>query len=160
MKENQTKAESHDNSNVLVVAEKFQTSFDESLLHTMIVDKTFYQETNLEQEVNVNLIYQTERAAGLCSFNENDIATDMGKMTSVLKLVADRYNLKNPEDRYQFQRLCRTLIRYYSYLTQIVRRFDKDMRKEYLFLYYLLGLLPVQKRNRLISTENSNTTSY
>ncbi|MBR3041220.1 MAG: type I restriction endonuclease subunit R, partial [Eubacterium sp.] len=35
----QTKAEFHDNFNVLVVAEKYQTGFDEPLLHTMIVDK-------------------------------------------------------------------------------------------------------------------------
>lgn len=100
--ETQTKAEFHDNFNVLVVAEKYQTGFDEPLLHTMIVDKKlkgvkavqtlsrlnrtctgkidtfildfankkedildafqpFYQETFLEQEVNVDLIYQTER---------------------------------------------------------------------------------------------------
>src|SRR5699024_2178111 len=35
----QTKAEFHDNFNVLIVAEKYQTGFDEPLLHTMIVDK-------------------------------------------------------------------------------------------------------------------------
>ena len=100
--ESQTKEEFHDNFNVLVVAEKYQTGFDEPLLHTMIVDKKlknvkavqtlsrlnrtcpgkvdtfvldfankkedileafqpFYQETSLEQEVNVDLIYQTEK---------------------------------------------------------------------------------------------------
>jgi len=199
--ESQTKAEFHDNFNVLVVAEKYQTGFDEPLLHTMIVDKKlknvkavqtlsrlnrtcpgkvdtfvldfankkedildafqpFYQETSLEQEVNVDLIYQTERELlDYAIYNENDIvafievwnkpgrqdAMAIGKMTSVLKPVADRYNLKNPEERYQFRRRCRTLIRYYSYLTQIVRMFDKDMHKEYLFLYYLLGLLPIEK---------------
>jgi type I restriction enzyme R subunit len=37
--ETQTKAEFHDNFNVLIVAEKYQTGFDEPLLHTMIVDK-------------------------------------------------------------------------------------------------------------------------
>ncbi len=37
--ESQTKEEFHDNFNVLVVAEKYQTGFDEPLLHTMIVDK-------------------------------------------------------------------------------------------------------------------------
>lgn len=37
--ENQTKAEFHDNFNVLILAEKYQTEFDEPLLHTMIVDK-------------------------------------------------------------------------------------------------------------------------
>lgn len=199
--ENQTKAEFHDNFNVLVVAEKYQTGFDEPLLHTMIVDKKlknvkavqtlsrlnrtcpgkvdtfvldfankkedildafqpFYQETSLEQEVNVDLIYQTERELlDYAIYNADDIeafiniwnkpgkqdATAMGKMTSALKPVADRYNLKNPEERYQFRRLCRKLIRWYGYLTQVVRMFDEDMQKEYLFLCYLIDLLPVEK---------------
>ena len=72
-------------------------------------------------------------------------ATAMGKMTSVLKPIADRYNLKNPEERYQFRRLVRKLIRWYSYITQVVRMFDEDMHKEYLFLSYLIGLLPEEK---------------
>ena len=37
--ESQTKAEFHENFHVLIVAEKYQTGFDEPLLHTMIVDK-------------------------------------------------------------------------------------------------------------------------
>lgn len=69
----------------------------------------------------------------------------MGKMTSVLKPVADRYNLKNPEERYQFRRQVRKLLRWYSYITQVVRMFDADMHKEYLFLSYLIGLLPEEK---------------
>ena len=201
--ESQTKAEFHDNFNVLVVAEKYQTGFDEPLLHTMIVDKKlknvkavqtlsrlnrtcpgkvdtfvldfankkedildafqpFYQETSLEQEVNVDLIYQTEREIrDYAIFNDDDIiafveiwnnpssqdSKAMGKMTSVLKPVADRYNLLNPEERYQFRRLCRKLIRWYSYVTQVVRMFDKDMHKEYLFLRYLIDLLPVEKED-------------
>lgn len=39
IQENQTKQEFHDNFNILIVAEKYQTGFDEPLLHTMIVDK-------------------------------------------------------------------------------------------------------------------------
>lgn len=195
--ETQTKAEFHDNFNVLVVAEKYQTGFDEPLLHTMIVDKKlkgvkavqtlsrlnrtctgkidtfildfankkedildafqpFYQETFLEQEVNVDLIYQTERELlNYAIYTNIDIeafievwnksggqeSTSMGKMTSVLKPVADRYNLKNSEERYQFRRLVRNFIKWYGYITQVVRMFDKDMHKEYLFLRYLLHLL-------------------
>lgn len=37
--ESQTKAEFHENFQILIVAEKYQTGFDEPLLHTMIVDK-------------------------------------------------------------------------------------------------------------------------
>ena len=66
----------------------------------------------------------------------------MGRMTSVLKPVADRYNKLEPDGRYQFRRLCRTIVKWYGYLSQVVRMFDKDLHKEYVFLQYLLGLIP------------------
>ncbi len=196
--ESQTKAEFHDNFNLLVVAEKYQTGFDEPLLHTMIVDKKlkgvkavqtlsrlnrtcpgkvdtfildfankqedildafqpFYQETSLGQEVNADLIYQTERELlGYAIYTSEDIetfikvwrttqgASDMGKMTSTLKPVADRYNAKNAEERYQFRRQVRQFIRWYSYVSQVVRMFDQEMHKEFLFLRYLIHLLPAE----------------
>lgn len=37
--ESQTKAVFHEQGDVLIVAEKYQTGFDEPLLHTMIIDK-------------------------------------------------------------------------------------------------------------------------
>ncbi len=196
--EEQTKAEFHDNFNVLVVAEKYQTGFDEPLLHTMIVDKKlrgvkcvqtlsrlnricagkndtfildfvntaediqeafqpFYQETMLSQEVNVDLIYKTQKELREYNlYSDNDIkafsdiyfsyarqdAKAMGKMTSALKPVADRYNKKTADERYQFRRLVRSFIKWYGYISQVCRTFDKDMHREYVFCSYLLKLLP------------------
>ena len=196
--EAQTKAEFHDNFNVLIVAEKYQTGFDEPLLHTMIVDKKlknvkavqtlsrlnrtcpgktdtfvldfvnthedileafqpFYQETFLQQEVNVDLIYQTQKELrGYGIYSDDDIeafskeyfrdgrqdAKAMGRMTSALKPVADRYNLKTQNERYQFRRQLRSLIKWYSYISQVIRMFDKDMHKEFVFCSYLIGLIP------------------
>ena len=100
--EAQTKRVFHDEGNILIVAEKYQTGFDEPLLHTMIVDKRlrdvkavqtlsrlnrtypgkedtyvldfvnmreeilaafqpYYQETVLTEEINVDLIYKTQK---------------------------------------------------------------------------------------------------
>ena len=199
--ESQTKAEFHDNFNVLIVAEKYQTGFDEPLLHTMIVDKKlksvkavqtlsrlnrtcagkvdtfvldfvntkedileafqpFYQETYLQQEVNVDLIYQTQKELrGYGIYSEDDIeafakeyfrydkqdSRAMGRMTSVLLPVAGRYNKKTPDERYQFRRQLRSLIKWYGYISQIVRMFDKDLHKEFVFCSYLINLLPVEK---------------
>ena len=196
--ENQVKQEFHDNFNVLIVAEKYQTGFDEPLLHTMIVDKKlrgvkcvqtlsrlnricpgkidtfildfvntaediqeafqpFYQETSLSQEVNVDLIYKTRkelRAYNLysdndieafCSIYYSDKKQDskmFGKMTSALKPVADRYNSKQSDDKYQFRRLVRSFIKWYGYVAQVCRMFDADLQKEYVFCSYLLRLLP------------------
>ena len=198
--ETQTKAEFHENFNVLIVAEKYQTGFDEPLLHTMIVDKKlksvkavqtlsrlnrtcpgkndtfvldfvntqedileafqpFYQETMLQQEVNTDLIYQTQRELrGYGIYSDVDIeafakeyfktgrqdARSMGRMTSILKPVADRYNQKTTDERYQFRRQIRSLIKWYSYISQVIRMFDKDLHKEFVFCSYLLGLLPTE----------------
>ena len=198
--ESQLKEEFHENGHILVVAEKYQTGFDEPLLHTMIVDKKlkgvkavqtlsrlnricegksdtfildfantkeeildafqpFYQESSLTQEVNVDLIYQTQQELrGYNLYSEEDIAAfiaewnktgsqddrALGRMTSVLKPVADGYNELNSEQRYQFRRLVRSFTRWYGYITQIVRMFDRDMQEEYLFLHYLLKLLPAE----------------
>lgn len=196
--EDQTKAEFHNNFNVLIVAEKYQTGFDEPLLHTMIVDKKlrgvkcvqtlsrlnrickgktdtfvldfvnsaeeirdafqpFYQETSLSQEVNVDLIYQTQKQLReYCIYSENDIEAFgavyfsskkqdekmMGKMTSALKPVADRYNALKDDERYNFRRLVRSFIKWYGYISQVCRMFDADMQKEYVFCSYLIRLLP------------------
>ena len=120
---------------------------EDEIDRTDILDafQPFYQETFLEQEVNVDLIYQTERELlNYAIYTNIDIeafievwnksggqeSTSMGKMTSVLKPVADRYNLKNSEERYQFRRLVRNFIKWYGYITQVVRMFDTDMHKE------------------------------
>ena len=192
--ENQTKAEFHDNYHVLIVAEKYQTGFDEPLLHTMIVDKKlkgvkavqtlsrlnrtcegkndtfildfinsvddikaafqpFYQETYLESNVNTDLLYQVQNELrGYGVYSDQDIDAfckeyfsknkSMGRMTSILKPSSDRYNNLQPDERYQFRRLCRNLVKWYGYISQVVRMFDAQLHKEYTFVSYLLKLLP------------------
>ena len=66
----------------------------------------------------------------------------MGRMTSVLLPVRDRYNKLTPDSRYQFRRLCRNLRKWYGYISQVVRMFDADLHKEYVFVSYLFDLLP------------------
>ncbi len=198
--EEQTKAEFHENFNVLIVAEKYQTGFDEPLLHTMIVDKKlrgvkcvqtlsrlnrtcpnkndtfildfvnkaddiqeafqpFYQETMLSQEVNVDLIYGLQKELRNYNiYSDNDIeafaaiyysskkqdSTMMGKMTSALKPVADRYNKMAPDERYNFRRQVRSYIKWYGYISQVCRMFDAQMQKEYVFCSYLIKLIPAE----------------
>lgn len=213
--ESQTKTEFHENFHVLIVAEKYQTGFDEPLLHTMIVDKKlrgvkavqtlsrlnrtcpgktdtfildfinkpedikeafqpFYQETMLESEVNTDLLYNVHNELrGYGIYSDNDIAAfsteyfsydkqdskAMGRMTSVLKPVADRYNKLAPDQRYQFRRLSRSFVKWYGYVSQIVRMFDKDLHKEYVFLRYLLGLIP-EEQAQMIDLEGKLRLEY
>ena len=213
--ESQTKAEFHENFNVLIVAEKYQTGFDEPLLHTMIVDKKlrgvkavqtlsrlnrtcqgktdtfvldfintrediqdafqpFYQETMLEREINTDLLYQVQNELhGYSVYSDADITAfsteyfsngkqdskSMGRMTSVLKPVADRYNKLSADDRYQFRRLCRNFTKWYNYISQVVRMFDQDLHKEYVFISYLLGLIPPET-TQMIDLEGKLQLEY
>lgn len=43
------------------------------------------------------------------------------------------------------RRWCRNVIKWYRYISQVVRMFDKDLHKEYVFLSYLLRLIPPEK---------------
>ncbi len=197
--EAQTKQIFHDEGNILIVAEKYQTGFDEPLLHTMIVDKKlrnvkavqtlsrlnrihpgkedtfildfvntkediqkafqpYYQETSLSQEINVDLIYKTQKELrAFRIYNDADIevvskiyfdptnkhiGTTQSKITNALLPIAQSYNKLSQEQRYQFRRTIRNFVKWYSYITQITRMFDKELHKEYLFCNYLSKLLP------------------
>ena len=199
--EAQTKQVFHDEGNVLIVAEKYQTGFDEPLLHTMIVDKKlrdvkavqtlsrlnrtypgkedsyildfvntkeeileafqpYYQETSLTEEINVDLIYKAQKQLREFKlYNDSDIeavtkiyfspdAKEVGsvqaKISNALLPVAKAYNELSKDDRYQFRRLIRTFVKWYNYISQIVRMFDKDLHKEYLFCSYLSKLIPAE----------------
>ena len=197
--ESQTKQVFHDEGNILIVAEKYQTGFDEPLLHTMIVDKKlrgvkavqtlsrlnrthpdksdtlvidfvnekddilnafqpFYQETFLAQEINTDLIYKTQRM--LRDFKVYDDA-DIEKVTKIyfdedkrkankiqsaitnaLLPVQHKYNELNQEQRYQFRKTCRTFVKWYGYISQITRMFDKELHDEYIFCSYLAKIVP------------------
>lgn len=198
--EGQTKSVFHDEGDVLIVAEKYQTGFDEPLLHTMIIDKklrgvkavqtisrlnrtcpgkidtyvldfvnkaediqeafqAFYTETSLESEINVDLIYQTQkklRAYQVYTDEDISVVTSIyldpglknntslqGKITNALLPIAERYNNDlDQQQRYDFRRLVRSFVKWYNYITQIVRMFDRDLHQEYIFCSYLVHLLP------------------
>lgn len=199
--EGQTKAVFHDQGDVLIVAEKYQTGFDEPLLHTMIIDKklrdvkavqtisrlnriypgkidtyvldfvnkaediqkafqAYYTETSLESEINVDLIYAAQKklrefkvytdedievvtSIYLDSANSKNNSSLQGKVTNALLPIADRYNNDlDQQQRYEFRRQVRSFVKWYNYITQIVRMFDKELHKEYIFCSYLVHLLP------------------
>lgn len=197
--ESHTKEVFHDEGNILIVAEKYQTGFDEPLLHTMIVDKKlrgvkavqtlsrlnrihsdkqdtfiidfintkedilkafqpFYKETLLSEEINTDLIYKTQKMLRAFKiYDDLDIEKvskiyfDEAKrkankiqaaITNALLPIQQKYNALNEEQRYQFRRLCRSFVKCYGYITQIVRMFDKQMHNEYIFCSYLVKVIP------------------
>ena len=179
--------------NVLIVAEKYHTGFDEPLLHSMFVDKglrgvkavqtlsrlnrcctgkvdtfvldfantaesikasfqPFYEDTWLGEDVDVNIVYKylnelknfhlwsddTEAKV----FNVYSKTQDMGKLTALFKPVMEDYMQLEEEDRFKVRFLVRAFNRFYSYMAQIVRTFDVELYKTYVFTELLFKLLP------------------
>ena len=179
--------------NVLIVAEKYQTGFDEPLLHSMFVDKglrgvkavqtlsrlnrcckgkvdtfvldfantaesikasfqPFFEDTWLGEDVDVNIVYKylnDLKAYHLWSedtekkvFDIYSKTQDMGKLTSLFKPVMEDYMQLEEEDRFKVRFLVRAFNRFYSYVAQIVRTFDVELYKTYVFTELLFKLLP------------------
>ena len=179
--------------NVLIVAEKYQTGFDEPLLHSMFVDKglrgvkavqtlsrlnrcckgkvdtfvldfantaesikasfqPFFEDTWLGEDVDVNIVYKylndlktyhlwsedTEQKV----FDVYSKTQDMGKLTSLFKPVMEDYEQLDDEDKFKVRFLVRAFNRFYSYMAQIVRTFDVELYKTYVFTELLFKLLP------------------
>lgn len=205
IQENQLKEAFHsEDFNLLIVAEKYQTGFDEPLLHTMFVDKRlrgvkavqtlsrlnrtmpgktdtfildfvntaeeiyeafqpFYEATSLKEEININLIYDTQsKLRKFHIYNDDDIQTVMklnrqakqkqndqllGRLSSVLRPVISRYS-DLPEDvQYDFRVTLRNFNKWYNYIAQIDRTFDKELLEESIFTGFLLKFIPEKQRN-------------
>lgn len=188
--------------NVIVVAEKFQTGFDEPLLHTMFVDKKlngvkavqtlsrlnrthpdkndtfvldfvneaediqaafapYFEETSLDQEIDVNLVYDTKnKLRKYVIYNRQDVENILkiynkkgpqndrllGQFTSALKPIIERYMDLPESQQYEFRVTLRNFIKWYSYISQLVRMFDKELHEEYIFAKYLVKFIPREKR--------------
>ena len=179
--------------NVLIVADKYQTGFDEPLLHTMFVAKRlkgvkavqtlsrlnrcckgkvdtyvldfcntaesikdsfqpFYEDTWLGDDIDVNIVYKylnELKAYHLWSVDTEEKVfeiysktQDMGKLTSLFKPVLEDFNNLEEEDRFKVRSLVRNFNRFYSYMAQIVRTFDVELYKTYVFTEILYNLLP------------------
>ena len=72
VKESQTKAVFHSDGSILVVAEKFQTGFDEPLLHTMIVDKKLRDVKAVQTLSRVNRIHPGKTDTYILDFVNTD----------------------------------------------------------------------------------------
>lgn len=207
VRENQLKEAFHtDNFNILIVAEKYQTGFDEPLLHTMFVDKKlkgvkavqtlsrlnrtmpgkkdtfildfvndvedieaafqpFYEQTNLREEINVNLIYDTQsKLRKFNVYNQGDIERVMklvkqaqkqqnerllGRISSMFKPIMDRYEEMNKDNQYQFRVTLRNFGKWYDYISQLDRLFDMELLEERIFTGYLLKFLPKETRENI-----------
>ena len=119
----------------------------------------YYSDAALSRHINVDLIYKTQtelrnfgvydeediEAASLVAFGKGNKRNVQGRLSSALKPAAVKYDELDDDARYQFRRKVRSFCKWYAYIAQITRMFDKDLHKEYVYLSYLQHLLEVQK---------------
>ncbi len=190
--------------NILVVADKYQTGFDEPMLHTMFVDKKlknvkavqtlsrlnrwqkdkrdtyildfsndpddiqksfepFYKGTELINPVDVNYVYTFRKDIQMFNlWNEADeenfynllanIKTQkdkLGALSAAFKITVDRYEELSEEQRFEARNKIKNFVRFYSYMAQIARTFDKELYKAYVYADYLYRLLPKDPKERV-----------
>ncbi len=189
--------------NLLVVADKYQTGFDEPLLHTMFVLKNlrgvkavqtlsrlnrccpgkkdtyvldfnnssesiqasfkpFYEDTLLSEPVDINVVYRYEndmRKYNLWSTEDEEALykvyaakqdkTSLGKIASCLKPALLAYSNLGDDEQYKVRSIIKNFVRFYAYMAQISRTFDKSLYKTYLFCEYLLKALPKNSREKI-----------
>lgn len=207
--------------NVLIVADKYQTGFDEPLLHTMFVDKKlrgvkavqtlsrlnrsykgkedtyvldfvntadeikksfqpFYEETLLSDAVDVNVVYEYDTELKKYHlWNEEDEEKvyqlyskrkqgekDLGKLASALKPALNAYETLVEDEQFKVRSLLKNFIRFYAYMAQVVRTFDRELFKTYIFaefFYRIIPKMPHQKvdlNNKLALINNKLTETF
>lgn len=190
--------------NLLIVADKYQTGFDEPLLHTMFVDKKlknvkavqtlsrlnrahkdkkdtyvldfynkpddikksfepFYKGTELINPVDVNYVYTFRKDIQMYQLwtegdeqrffdllqNINKQKDRLGALSNAFKNTLDRYEELDEEKRFEVRSKIKNFVRFYSYMAQIARTYDKDLYKAYVYADYLYRLLPKNARERI-----------
>lgn len=198
------KAFRSDDFNIMVVANKYQSGYDEPYLHSMYVDKKlrgvnavqtlsrlnrtcygkndtfvldfentdeeikksfqpFYETTELKGTTDVNYVYDLrQKLKDFMLFSDqeadefNKIMSEvgdtkkqdskaLGKITSLLKPVVDRYSDLDLDKRNKARDTMLKFTRAYGFITQLVRIDDKELFKDYLFVSHLFRLLPRNK---------------
>lgn len=190
--------------NLLIVADKYQTGFDEPLLHTMFVDKKlrnvkavqtlsrlnrahkdkkdtyvldfynkpddikksfepFYKGTELINPVDVNYVYTFRKDIQMYQLwtegdeqrffdllqNINKQKDRLGALSNAFKNTLDRYEELDEEKRFEVRSKIKNFDRFYSYMAQIARTYDKELYKAYVYADYLYRLLPKNARERI-----------
>ena len=190
--------------NMLIVADKYQTGFDEPMLHTMFVDKKlknvkavqtlsrlnrwqkdkentyvldfvnepeaikksfepFYKGTELIKPVDVNYVYTFRKDIQMYNLwtehdeenfyqllaNISEQKDRLGALSSAFKATFDRFGQLPEEKRFEARSKIKNFVRFYSYMAQIARTFDKELYKAYVYADYLYRLLPKDPHDKV-----------
>ena len=91
---------------------------------------------------------------------------DMGKLASALKPAMQAYEVLVEEEQFKVRSLLKNFIRFYAYMAQVVRTFDRELYKTYIFAEYFYKIVPkkphekVDLNNKLALINNKLTESF
>ncbi len=198
---------------VLVVAEKYQTGFDQPKLCAMYVDEKldglqavqtlarlnrthpgkertfvldfrnsiedireafapFFEATLLEQRTNFSQLYTLEaqiRACAQIDMTEIDsfatgffvgrelTGTERTKLEAIVRPARDRFLMADDEAvMEEFRQFAKSYMRFYAFVSQVVALGDSNLERLYVYLDWLVRLLP-SARSRRSSTRTSGS---
>lgn len=153
IKENQLKKYFHNDFNILVVAEKYQTGFDEPLLHTMFVDKRLN---------SVKAVQTLSRLNRTTKGKEDTFVLDFANTHDDIKKAFQPYYeatvLENETDPNLIYTLKRSLDEFHIYQSNEIEKFaEKFYQKTNPTLDVLSRLLkPVTDRYNVLEEEKRN----
>lgn len=122
----------------------------------------FYEVSILDQEINPNILYELKaKIRNYNIYNDQDIKKIidlysqsqisyqdeklLGKLTSLFNTIIKRYDLLDNDTKYQFRDLLKKFYNQHSYITQLVRIFDKSLLEESIFVRYLISFTFLSK---------------
>jgi len=79
----------------------------------------------------------------------NQSSSDLGKITSLFTPILKAHAQITEEEQYKFKKTVKNYVKWYSYITQITRMFDKELQLEYNFLLYMDKVLPNKPSERV-----------
>lgn len=203
---------------LLIVAEKYQTGFDEPLLHTMFVDKKikgvkavqtlsrlnrttqgkedtfvldfinqpediaeafqpYYEQTKLGNGVDIMMLYDlrdTLQHSKVYTSDDIDKVLNvlfknqdeqderlLGQLTSIYQNVMHRYEtlLVDEDEQATFRKNARNFVKWYNYISQINRTFDRKLLKEKIFIEQLIHFFPTHLMEK-VNVEDKVTLEY
>ena len=90
----------------------------------------------------------------------------MGKLASALKPAMQAYEVLVEDEQFKVRSLMKNFIRFYAYMAQVVRTFDRELYKTYIFAEFFYRVIPkkayekVDLTNKLALINNKLTETF
>ena len=140
----------------------------------------FFEETLLSDAVDVNVVYEYDTELKKYHlWNEEDEEKvyqlyakrkqgdkDMGKLASALKPALNAYETLVEDEQFKVRSLLKNFVRFYAYMAQVVRTFDRELYKTYIFAEFFYRIIPkkphqkVDLNNKLALINNKLTETF